>query len=214
MNRAEGRCYTTGMSIPTHYLARQITAVILAGGASSRMQGQPKALLSWRGRRFIDHIIDALRPQAATLAISTSQSELFADLPLPVLADPFPERRGPLAGMLAGLAFSETPLTLFAPCDNPMLPPHLGARLFDALQSRRADIAYASTGTDQHYLYALMRSDLHVELRKYFVHEDYSVHRWFATQTTVTVAFDDQVDCFLNINTPEALLRLNHIAHC
>lgn len=189
-------------------IAGHITAVILAGGASSRMQQQPKALLPWRDQRFIDHIVAALRAQAATIAVSSRQAELFASLHLPVLADPFAERRGPLAGMLAGLRFSTTPFTLFTPCDSPLISPQLGARLHRALTQHGADVAYASSGGDAHYLFAMMRSDLHPALAIYLDRGDYAVRRWFATLRHVTVNFDDQAEYFLNINTPEALQRL------
>jgi molybdenum cofactor guanylyltransferase len=177
-----------------------ITAVILAGGASQRMR-QPKALLPWREQRFIDHIIAALRPQVAHIAISSSQPELFAGLNLPVLADPFAERRGPLAGMLAGMRFASTPLTLFVPCDSPLIAPSLAARLRAALVDQRVDVAYARSGDDLHYLYALMRSDLQGALANHLAAGDYAVRRWFATVAHTAVSFDDAADCFLNLNT-------------
>lgn len=178
-----------------------MTAVILAGGANTRMHGQPKALLDWKGQPFIAHIIQALHPQAATLAISTQRPDLFATFGLPTLADPFPDARGPLAGILAGLDFAQTEYTLFAPCDNPLIAPLLAERLLAELIAHRKDIAFAQTGTDRHYLYALMRSHLKSDLRDYFGRGDYSVHRWYATQSAIAVRFDDQQHCFSNINT-------------
>lgn len=189
-------------------IGSQITAVILAGGASRRMNTQPKALLTWRGLRFIDHIVSQLRDQADTIAISSNQTEPFASLQLPILPDPFSDRRGPLAGMLAGLRFSTTPLTLFTPCDSPSISPQLSARLYQALTANAADVAYASSGGDAHYLFAMMRSDLHAALANHLDRDDYAVHRWFATLKLVTADFNDQPEYFLNINTPADLLHL------
>jgi molybdenum cofactor guanylyltransferase len=188
---------------------RAITAVILAGGANTRMNLQPKACIEWRGQRFIDHIIARLRDQAATIAISSNQPELFESLALPLLPDFFTDRRGPLAGILAGLHFSQTEFTLFVPCDTPLVSLQLGARLHQAMITNDADIAYASTGADQHYLFALMRSNLTEQLREYFTREDYAVRRWFATRAQIAVPFDDEPGGFLNINTPQALQQLN-----
>ena len=103
------------MNHSTDAITSDITAVILAGGASHRMNQQPKALLTWRGQRFIDHIVAQLRDQAATIAISSNQAELFTSLQLPVLPDPFPERRGPLAGMLADCVSAQPPLLCSRP---------------------------------------------------------------------------------------------------
>lgn len=185
-----------------------VTAVILAGGAGSRMQFRPKALLPWRGQRFIDHIVAQLRPQAAALAISSNDAAPYASLQLPVLADPFPERRGPLAGMLAGLRFSATPCTLFVPCDSPRLSPALGARLHAALHAHAADVAYAQTGDGDHYLFALLRSALHPRLAAHLERGDFAVKRWYATLRCSAVPFHDTPEYFVNINTPEALQRL------
>ncbi len=196
------------MNHSTDAITSDITAVILAGGASHRMNQQPKALLTWRGQRFIDHIVAQLRDQAATIAISSNQAELFTSLQLPVLPDPFPERRGPLAGMLAGLRFSATPFTLFTPCDSPSISPQLGARLYQALTAHCADVAYANSGGDAHYLFAMMHSNLHPALAEHLNGGDYAVRRWFATLKHVTADFDDQAEYFLNINTPAALQRL------
>jgi molybdenum cofactor guanylyltransferase len=193
------------MAIATTDRSRDITGVILAGGASSRMGGQAKALLPWQGQRFIDHIVTALRQQVAMLAISVNQHEPYAALGLPLLSDPFATPRGPLAGMLAGLQFSRTEWTLFTPCDNPRPSPELAQRLYDAATTLRCDIAYARTGSDRHYLYALLRSSLRASLSAHFERGDYAVHRWYARHAGIAVDFSDQPEHFENINTPEAL---------
>ncbi|MET0379125.1 MAG: molybdenum cofactor guanylyltransferase MobA [Spongiibacteraceae bacterium] len=195
------------MNASTNTIGSNITAIILAGGASSRMN-QPKALLPWRGQRFIDHVVAQLHDQAIIIAISSNQAELFESLQLPILADPFSERRGPLAGMLAGLRFSTTPFTLFVPCDSPLISPQLGARLQRALTDQAADIAYATSGGDAHYLFALLRSDLHSLLAAYLDRGDYAVRRWFGTLNSIAVDFDDDARYFLNVNTPADLQRL------
>jgi molybdenum cofactor guanylyltransferase len=188
----------------------EITAVVLAGGASSRM-GQPKALLPWRGARFIDHIVRQLREQAGTIAISSSDTDAFQSLQVPILADPFPDRRGPLAGMLAGLRFSTTPFTLFVPCDSPLIEPQLAAQLYAALTIHEADVAYASSSGNLHYLFALLRTPLDQSLADHLVNGDFAVRRWFATLRQIAVSFDEHDCYFVNINTPDALRQLQHL---
>lgn len=197
------------MQISAAFNSHAVTAVILAGGASTRMNLQPKACIEWRGQRFIDHIVTRLHDQAATIAISSNQPELFESLSLPILPDPFTDRRGPLAGILAGLDFSQTEFTLFVPCDTPLVSLQLSTCLHQQLIACDAEIAYARTGADHHYLFALMRSDLANDLREYFTRGDYAVRRWFATRRQIAAAFDDEAESFLNINTPEALGQLD-----
>lgn len=189
-------------------ISADITGIVLAGGRNTRMDGCHKALLTWRQQPFIEHIVARLRPQVATLAINSNRPDLFAAQRVPLIADPFDEQRGPLAGMLAGLRFSRTPLVLFVPCDNPQLSFHLAARLATALAEADADIAYATT-RDEHYLYALLRAQLAEDL-EHFLHSDNgAVRQWYATQRCCRVSFDDEATHFININTPADLARLD-----
>ena len=40
----------------------RVTGVVQAGGKSTRMGGQPKALLELGGRRIIERVVDAIAP--------------------------------------------------------------------------------------------------------------------------------------------------------
>jgi molybdenum cofactor guanylyltransferase len=183
-----------------------ITAVILAGGRSSRMQTD-KAQLVWQGRTFVEHLIEQLQPQTNSVAINSNEAKVHQKWGLPLLKDPFPDRRGPLAGILAGLTFSNTPLTLFVPCDNPLLAPDLAIHLYNVMQRNEADIVYAQSGSDNHYLYALMKTRLQSHLEEYLRHGNYAVHRWYATQRCQAATFD--ADHFINMNSPNDLEHLS-----
>lgn len=184
-----------------------ITAVILAGGRSSRM-GSDKALLAWRGRPFVAHIVAALQSQVARIAINCNSPADFAHFGLPLIADSIIERCGPLAGISAALAANSTALTLVVPCDNPLLSPQLVERLLAALESEQTDLAYACCNGDNHYLYALMRGDLRANLTAFLRGTDYAVRHWYATLRTSRVDFSDQPECFRNINSAEELALL------
>jgi molybdopterin-guanine dinucleotide biosynthesis protein A len=188
-------------AMPTSSSAReQITAVILAGGSGTRLGGCDKAQLEWRGRPFIDHIIERLAPQVSTIAVNSNDPDNFRSYPLPVITDTWPERRGPLAGILAGLRHSTTPLVLFTPCDSPNIPPQLALRLLEALRED-VDIAYATSAGQHHYLFSLLRSELRDDLQRFIEAGGRAVHRWFERHRVGRVAFDDQPDCFINVNT-------------
>jgi molybdenum cofactor guanylyltransferase len=186
-----------------------VTGVILAGGRNSRMGGQHKALLQWQQQSFITHIVERLQPQVEQLIINSNQPQLFTEFELPIVADPFTEQRGPLAGILAGLTYSTTPLTLFVPCDNPQLSPLLRMRMQTALQDSEADVAYAEVGGDQHYLYALMRTELRDHAQRFLQTGATAVRRWYAELHCCRVAFEDQAINFANINSAADLDQLS-----
>ncbi len=181
-----------------------ITAVVLAGGEGSRLGGVDKALLSWRGRTFIERIVECIAPQVALLLINSNRTAPYPGLDIPIVADPWPERRGPLAGVLAGLDAARTEWVLFVPCDCPQPAADLALRLWRAIDDD-IDIAHAVVGTDDHYLFCLIRRALRDDLRRYLQQGGRAVHRWLATQRHCRVAFDDEADAFLNINSADEL---------
>jgi molybdopterin-guanine dinucleotide biosynthesis protein A len=137
--------------------ADQIAGLVLAGGRSRRF-GRNKALAAFRGRPLIAWCLDTLAPHVAVLAVSGPPA-LAAELGLEALADPPGAPEGPLAGLLAGLAWAAErgcPHLATAPCDTPFLPPDLGPRLSAAIADRRAVAARAGR---VHALCALWRTD-------------------------------------------------------
>ncbi|HET8711811.1 MAG TPA: molybdenum cofactor guanylyltransferase MobA [Spongiibacteraceae bacterium] len=186
---------------------QDITAVILAGGASKRM-GSDKALLTWQDRPFVAHIIERLQAQVIRIAINTNAAHEFAQFGLPLIADATTERHGPLAGIMAALNYSTTALTLVVPCDNPVPSLQLAARLSAAMVRDGTDLAYAYTDGDNHYLHALMCTDLRDRLAAFLAKQDYAVRHWYATQPVSRVDFSDQAEYFRNINSTEELERL------
>lgn len=192
---------------PAHPHRHAITAIVLAGGAGSRLGGCDKALLTWRGRPFIDHIIERLAPQVGGIVINTPTPEPFRRHGLTLVSDSWSERQGPLAGVLAGLGCSETPFTLIVPCDSPNLSPQLVPRLAAAMTAER-DITYAHTLDDSHYLFCLLRTGLESDLKDFMASGGRAVHRWFERHTAAAVDFCDQPDCFINVNRDSDQKRL------
>ena len=186
-----------------------ITAVILAGGGGTRLGGVDKAQLRWQGRPFIEHSVERLRPQAARVIVNSERADGYRQFGLQVVGDAWPERRGPLAGVLAALEASTTPFTLIVPCDCPQLSPQLAQRLQQALLAENADLAYATVAGDNHYLFALLRTELRDALRTHLAEPGSgAVRRWYAGLRCAHARFDDQPDCFINVNEPNDLDRL------
>ena len=170
--------------------------------------GSNKALLDWHGKPFVAHIIERLQAQVEHIAINTNTAVDFAQFGLPLIADATTERRGPLAGILAALNYSTTDWTLIVPCDNPLLSLQLVDRLREALECEPRELAYAFGGHDNHYLYALMRTELRDRLAAFMRGDDFAVRHWYATLLATRVDFGDQADCFRNFNHAEDLAQL------
>ncbi|OIQ99226.1 molybdenum cofactor guanylyltransferase [mine drainage metagenome] len=185
-----------------------VTGLVLAGGLGRRMGGVDKGLRLFRGLPLAAHAIARLAPQVDALIINANQNRAaYEALGHPVIGDALGNFAGPLAGLHAGLCACATPLLVTVPCDSPLLPLDLVARLRAALQGTDAQLAVAQAGGWIQPVFALCRTDLRDELSSYLASGGRKVDAWFATLRVVEVPFDDEA-AFVNINTPEELERL------
>jgi molybdopterin-guanine dinucleotide biosynthesis protein A len=178
-------------------------ALILAGGAGTRLSGADKAFLRLAGQPLIAHLLTRLAPQAARMAISANGDPArFAAYGLPVLADGGLAGKGPLAGVAAGLAWAASigADALFTiPVDTPFIPPDVIARLAPAP-------AAALWQGRQHHLVALWPVAFLPALLGFLeLPGVYKVRDALALAAARQVAFKETDDPFHNINTPEDL---------
>lgn len=129
--------------------AAKPAGVILAGGRSSRMAVERKALLELSGRPLLAHVIDRLQSQLDTLLLSCeNQTAEFDDFNLTVVPDLLPGYRGPLTGLCSALQFmiakgQDNGLVL-CPCDAPFIPLDLVKTLVDAGQGESTPVVVVS----------------------------------------------------------------------
>lgn len=96
-----------------------MTAVILAGGKSSRM-GYNKAFLKLKGKTFIERQINLLREMFDEILISANTPSEYEYLNLPVFKDIYPDK-GPLCGIYTSLINSSSLYTFMLACDMPFV---------------------------------------------------------------------------------------------
>lgn len=196
---------------------RAVAGLVLAGGRSSRM-GQDKALLKLAGRPLVAHVLDRLAPQVHRVAVSfNGEPAALAYLGLPLLPDARDDRRGPLAGVLAGLDWAAgigAGWLATVPVDTPFVPLDLVARLAEAAMPGGGPVLAASD-SGLHPAAALWPVRLREPLRLALELGQRRVAAWATEQGGVTVTFAAEAgaDPFVNLNTPadlaaaEALLR-------
>ncbi len=187
----------------------EVTGLVLAGGQGSRMGGVDKGLQPFRGRPLVEHVIERLAPQVDELLVNANRNpEDYARFGHRVIADEIEGFAGPLAGFERGLAHARGEFVATVPCDSPFLPHDLVARLRSALEDARTDLAVARTGAQPHPVFCLMRRGVHASLVAFLASGQRKIDRWYASLPVVEVAFDDEADAFLNINTREELTHL------
>ncbi len=181
-----------------------VTGLVLAGGRATRMGGVDKGLVLLNGAPMVEHIVSRLRPQVQALLINANRNAReYARLGFPVVPDAFGEYAGPLAGMAAGMAAAETDLVCCVPCDSPLIPADLVARLVRARDEAGASIAVASGLGRLQPVFALLPVSLLADLHQALEQGERKIDRWYAAHGMVSVDFSDAPDTFLNVNTPE-----------
>lgn len=200
----------------------QITGIVLAGGLGRRMsadgRGVDKGLQPFRGRPMVQHAIERLAPQVATVLVNANRNlERYREFGWPVVADAVAGFVGPLAGLHAGMRHAATPYVVTAPCDSPFLPLDYVARLAAALagaaagstsvgtpRAPRVRLAVARTGEQAHPVFTLAERALLADLEAFLASGQRKIDAWYAPLGVVEVAFPDE-HAFRNINTPGEL---------
>lgn len=189
-----------------------ITGVVLAGGRGSRMGGVDKGLQLHHGVPLALHALRRLRPQVGRLLVNANRNPgAYGAMGAPVVADAAPDFAGPLAGFLAALTCCETPYLVTVPCDSPLFPPDLVARLAAALESGDADLAVAASlehgRRRMQPVFCLMRAELRDSLARFMAQGGHRVADWMANHARAVATFDDE-QAFLNANTLDELQQL------
>ena len=202
------------MTIQRH----DITGVVLAGGQGQRMGGTDKGWLLFREEPLVVHAIRRLEPQVGAMLINANRElTRYRALGHPVVSDdknnsttPY---AGPLAGVLAAMRTSTTPWMVTVPCDSPLLPSDLVARMVGAVvqAAPHPTVATAITcgaaGHQIHPVFSLLHRSLETSMESYLDGGGRSVHQWLKQEGALQVPFEGTT-AFANVNTMQELEEL------
>lgn len=181
------------------YPLQQVTAVILAGGMGRRMGGRDKGLVEHRGLPLVHHLQQALAGQASSLLLSANRSHAdYRALGFTPLSDLRKDYPGPLAGIEAAFAACDTDYLLVTPCDTPDIPEDMGPRLWEAMETEGAELAFACDEARDHYLHILLPCRLAGDLKAYLDRGGRAVRHWLADKRAARVKFAAGELCNIN----------------
>ena len=185
-----------------------ITAIILAGGQSNRMNGKDKGLMLLAGKPLYQHVIDRIKPQVSFVMINCNRhTDLYSSLGYFVFSDDLKGFLGPLSGIYSGLLRSTTDWNLFVSCDTPFLPGDLIARLIKFTTTHQA--IYPFDGKNDHPTILLIHKNIIPQLKKYLDNGDRKLMLFLKQINAIAVDFSENPSGFTNINTLEMLERAN-----
>lgn len=192
-----------------------VSAIILAGGLGTRMNGVDKGLAQLQQQSLVQHVIDRLMLQVDDILINANREiAQYQTYNLLILQDENPNFIGPLAGFSLGLQHCKHDYLLTTPCDSPLIPADLVSRLMQSLIKENADIAVVKSGGYVHPVFCLMKKSVLPSLTDFIAQGNRKVSLWQKSLAYTEVIFDDCDDAFVNVNTVEELdalaLKLNN----
>ncbi|MDC8770810.1 molybdenum cofactor guanylyltransferase MobA [Roseateles albus] len=184
-----------------------ITGLILAGGRGSRMGGADKGLQPYQGTALALHALLRLGPQVGEVIINANRNlSAYESMGAAVWPDSLPDFAGPLAGFMAGLEHCETPYMVTVPCDSPLFPADLVARLAAALEAEGAEMAMVVTlegdppVRQPQPVFCLLKTELLESLVRFTQAGEAKIGKWAAQHRCARVVFED-AKAFANANT-------------
>jgi len=182
-----------------------LTAIILAGGKSSRM-GQPKALLPFGGEPLIVHNVRALHRHFTEIVVVTASNQALPSLPVTLVQDEV-AYQGPVGGILYGLRAASQEVCFITSCDAPFLNLSLITYLVSLITEHDVIVPYWEDRLQPlHAVYRrsvapLLQDQLQRgELRPVFL---YKKVRTYEVPAADIRRFDPEGLSFRNLNSPE-----------
>jgi molybdenum cofactor guanylyltransferase len=193
------------MNLPGDQPMRDATAVVLAGGKSSRM-GRPKSLLLFDGEPLIVHIVRALMRMFAETVIVAAPGHELPDLPVTLVRDEV-AYQGPVGGIYYGLKAASGKFCFVTSCDVPFLNPELISHLTSQILNHDVVVPFWEDRFQP--LHAAYRTSVLPLLKEQLDRGELRPVYLFDKVRTCKIGEDEirRCDpdglCFFNMNTPD-----------
>ena len=180
-----------------------ITAVILSGGRSSRMQGEDKGLILLNDKPLISYVADVVNSKVVRLLISANRNIDAYQKYGEVISDELSDFQGPLAGIVKAMSVVSTPYLLVLPSDSPLVNEIVIDRLIQCMTDKDMDICVAGDGVRIHPTFALIKTSLKDNLLDFLDSGERKLGLWIEQNDFQKVDFSDQPKVFINLNNPQ-----------
>ncbi len=184
-----------------------ITAIVLAGGAATRMGGVDKGLVLFHGKPLVESVLERIAEQVGNIVISANRNESrYQSYGHTVVTDRIQGFEGPLMGIASALEVTETPFAVVVPCDSPFVPEDYVERLTAAFcRDASLQCAAATAQGKKQPVFMMIRREVKKDIEQYLKDGNRRVRSWLEEKGVSWVEFED-LSAFDNLNTKEDLL--------
>jgi molybdopterin-guanine dinucleotide biosynthesis protein A len=196
-------------------VSEKCSGVILAGGMSKRLNGRDKAMIEVNGRRILDRIHAVYSEIFSEIILVTNTPHAYLDWNMLVVTDLLPIRSS-LTGIHAGLFYTSRPFAFVSACDAPFLKQEL-VHLLISQARPGADAVMPETANGLEPLCAVYSKSCLNNIESHIRQEKLKIQKVFHKSRINRISearlrkTDPDLISFININTPEDLLRVESL---
>ena len=184
----------------------KISIAILAGGRATRMQGQDKGLVLFRGQPLVMNLYQQIVSRSNDILINANRNQATYQQLLPtcrIISDQWPDFKGPLAGIYSALVHAQHDYMLMIPCDLSLFPKDCIAQFWQAIAQKNTKVAYARFNQQALYPFCLVHCSARASLEQALANGQYAVRHWLFEQQAGVAEFATNNILPLNLNTAE-----------
>lgn len=188
---------------------KPLSAVILAGGESKRLNGRNKALLEVGGRRVMDRLLSALSPYFSEIILVTNDPVRYLEWDVVIVTDHF-DQRSSLTGIHAGLFAVSNFHALVTACDMPFVQTPMIELLLGAVEPH-LDVIIPRTALGFEPLMAIYSKRCLKHMEAALKKREYQIQRIFRKVRKHEITEPELRNCdadlisFYNLNSPADL---------
>jgi molybdopterin-guanine dinucleotide biosynthesis protein A len=185
---------------------KNISGVILAGGANKRFNGITKANIMIDGKTIISRIVEKISDVFDEIIIVTNTPEEFSEFRNFTIVSDYFERAGPLGGIHAALKVSSKEALFVFAGDMPFLDKDLINRQVEYFNSNPCEVLVPSVNQLIEPLHAIYSVSIIESVEKYLAGDnDYAIHKFLKLSEVRYMQLEDSKEtcnAFININSP------------
>jgi molybdopterin-guanine dinucleotide biosynthesis protein A len=199
------------------YNSIMLTLAILAGGKSKRM-GRNKAIIPFQGEALVYRVMERLEGLADEVIVVAPRTKEYLSLGVKIFKDVIPGY-GPLGGLYTALLAASQPAIAVVACDMPFVNFELLAYEKEILFKENFDVVVPISIRGLEPLHAIYRRGTCLQVVKEAIKiKERRMISWYPLVKVRILSaeeirpYDPDEMTFLNINTPEELVKIEKLA--
>jgi molybdopterin-guanine dinucleotide biosynthesis protein A len=196
-------------------MIKNISGVILAGGANNRFKGKTKAKIVLEGKTIISRIVDTISEVFSEIIIVTNTPDKFKEFSNYILTGDHFLNAGPLCGIHAALKISSREAIFVFAGDMPLLNKELIVRQIDYYNNTKCDILVPEIAEYSEPLHAIYNISVLKRLEEYLSGDhNFAVREFIRQVDSAYMQLENSEyirNSFTNINSPSDILLVEKL---